>query len=149
MCAECHSTGVRKNYDAANDRFSTTFAEISVGCETCHGQGSHHVAWARDQQRWWSFGKQRDKSEGLAVRFDERREVTWRHDPQTGSPRRNFDPPVLRKEVETCGLCHARRAEFSEDWSPGHRLSDTHLVSGLSRGLFYADGQMQPRRPLP
>ena len=24
MCAECHSTGVRKNYDAANDRFATT-----------------------------------------------------------------------------------------------------------------------------
>lgn len=143
MCAECHSTGVRKNYDAANDRFGTTFAEISVGCETCHGQGSHHVAWARDQQRWWSFGKRRDKSEGLAVRFDERREVTWRHDPQTGNPRRNFDPPVLRKEVETCGLCHARRAEFSEDWRPGHWLSDTHLVSGLSRGLFYADGQMR------
>ena len=40
MCAECHSTGVRKNYDAANDRFASTWAEISVGCETCHGQGS-------------------------------------------------------------------------------------------------------------
>ena len=40
MCAECHSTGVRKNYDAANDRYHTTWAEISVGCETCHGQGS-------------------------------------------------------------------------------------------------------------
>jgi hypothetical protein len=26
MCAECHSTGVRKNYDAANDRFATRFA---------------------------------------------------------------------------------------------------------------------------
>ena len=143
MCAECHSTGVRKNYDAANDRFSTTFAEISVGCETCHGQGSHHVAWARDQQRWWSFGNQRDKSEGLAVRFDERSDVTWRHDPRTGNPQRNFAPPVLRKEVETCGLCHARRAEFSEDWVPGQWLSDTHVVSGLSRGLYYADGQMQ------
>src|SRR5262249_48851585 len=32
MCAECHSTGVRKNYDAAADRFATTWAEISVGC---------------------------------------------------------------------------------------------------------------------
>jgi hypothetical protein len=32
MCSECHSTGVRKNYDAANDRFNTTWAEISVGC---------------------------------------------------------------------------------------------------------------------
>src|SRR5499426_444849 len=31
MCAECHSTGVRKNYDPAADRFATTFAEINVG----------------------------------------------------------------------------------------------------------------------
>jgi hypothetical protein len=39
MCAECHSTGLRKNYDAKTDRFATTWAEISVGCETCHGPG--------------------------------------------------------------------------------------------------------------
>ena len=143
MCSECHSTGVRKNYDAANDRFNTTWAEISVGCETCHGQGSHHVAWARDQQSWWPFGKHEDKSKGLAVRFDERSDITWRNDPRTGNPQRNFTPPILRKEVETCGLCHARRAEFSEDWVPGQWLSDTHVVSELSRGLYYADGQMQ------
>ena len=57
MCAECHSTGVRKNYDAATDHFATTWAEISVGCEACHGQGSRHVEWARRQQSWWPFGK--------------------------------------------------------------------------------------------
>ena len=143
MCAECHSTGVRKNYDAANDRFNTTWAEISVGCETCHGKGSRHIAWAHDRQSWWPFGKHDDKSKGLAVRFDERRDVTWRHDPKTGNPQRNFTPPILRKEVETCGLCHARRAEFSEDWMPGQWLSDTHVVSELAHGLYYADGQMQ------
>ena len=143
MCAECHSTGVRKKYDAANDRYHTTWAEISVGCETCHGQGSQHVDWARDQKSWWPFGKREDKSMGLAVRFDERSDVTWRQDPRTGNPQRNFTPSVLRKEVETCGLCHARRGEFSEDWVPGHWLSDTHAVSELSRGLFHADGQMQ------
>ena len=60
MCAECHSTGVRKNYDAANDRFATTWAEISVGCEACHGQGSRHVAWARARKSWWPFGKRED-----------------------------------------------------------------------------------------
>ncbi len=143
MCAECHSTGVRKNYDAANDRFNTTWAEISVGCETCHGRGSRHIAWARDRQSWWPFGKHEDKSEGLAARFDERSDVTWRHDPKTGNPQRNFTPPILRKEVETCGICHARRAEFSEDWLPGRWLSDTHVVSELAHGLYYADGQMQ------
>ena len=84
-----------------------------------------------------------DKSEGLAVRFDERSDVTWRHDPITGNPQRNVTPAVLRKEVETCGLCHARRAEFSEDWVPGQWLSDTHVVSELSRGLYFADGEMQ------
>jgi len=48
----------------------------------------------------------------------------------------------VRKEVETCGLCHARRGEFSEDWVPGRWLSDTHAVSPLARGLYSADGQM-------
>ena len=121
MCAECHSTGVRKNYNAADNRFSTTWAEISVGCEACHGQGSDHVAWANDRKSWWPFGKREDPTKGLAVRFDERTDVTWRHDTATGNPHRNFPPAVLRKEVETCGLCHARRGEFSEDWVPADR----------------------------
>jgi Flp pilus assembly protein TadD len=143
MCAECHSTGVRKNYDATNDRFATSFAEISVGCEACHGQGSKHVDWVRAQQSWWPFGKSDDPNKGLLVRFDERRDVRWPINPATGNAARNFTPALLRKEVETCGLCHARRGEFSEDWVPGHWLSDTHVVSPLARGLYEADGQMR------
>ena len=42
MCADCHSTAVTKGYDAATDTFDTQFAEISVGCEACHGPGSSH-----------------------------------------------------------------------------------------------------------
>ena len=142
MCAECHSTGVHKNYDAANDRFATSFSEISVGCEACHGQGSHHVAWARARQSWWPFGKDDDPRKGLIVRFDERSDVVWRIDSKTGNAQRNFTPALVRREVETCGLCHARRGEFSGDWVPGRWLSDTHVVSPLTRGLYYADGQM-------
>jgi tetratricopeptide (TPR) repeat protein len=44
MCADCHSTKLEKNYDAATDTFKTTWSEISVGCEACHGPGSGHVA---------------------------------------------------------------------------------------------------------
>jgi predicted CXXCH cytochrome family protein len=142
MCAECHSTGVRKNYDAANDRFATAWAEISVGCEACHGRGSRHVGWARERQSWWPFGKTDDPRRGLAVRFDERRDVVWPINPQTGNAVRNYPPALVRKEVETCGLCHARRGAFSEEWAPGRPLSDTHGVSPLARGLYHADGQM-------
>jgi predicted CXXCH cytochrome family protein len=140
MCAECHSTGVQKNYDAASDRFDTTWTEISVGCEACHGKGSRHVKWAHSQRDW--FGKDEDPGKGLAVFLNERDGVTWQPDPKTGNPHRNVAPALTRREVETCGLCHARRGEFSEDWVPGQPLSDTHMVSIIARGLYHADGQM-------
>jgi predicted CXXCH cytochrome family protein len=143
MCAECHSTGLRKNYDASTDRFATTWAEISVGCEACHGQGSAHAAWARDQQSWWPFGKRQDSNKGLLVDFDERRGVTWPIDPQTGTARRGVAPATLRKEVETCGLCHARRAGFHEDWIPGQWLSQTDVVEPLTRNTYQPDGQVR------
>jgi len=143
MCAECHSTGVRKNYEAASDRFKTTWAEISVGCEACHGQGSGHVGWAHAQRSWWPFGKSDDATMGLLVRYAERNNITWRLDPTTGNSTRSSPPATLRTEVESCGLCHARRGQLSEDWVPGRWLSDTHAVSALSRDLYHADGQMR------
>jgi predicted CXXCH cytochrome family protein len=143
MCAECHSTGVRKNYDAAGDRFNTTWSEISVGCETCHGKGSRHADWAHNQRSWWPFEKTADPLKGLAVFLDERDGVTWRADPQSGNAQRSVAPAAIRKEVETCGLCHARRAQFSEDWIPGRPLSNTHVVSPLAQGIYHADGQMR------
>ncbi len=143
MCAECHSTGVVKHYDATADRFATGWAEISVGCEACHGQGSRHAAWARGTESWWPFGKREDLSKGLLVRFDERHDVAWPIDPKTGTARRSVAPATLRKEVETCGLCHARRAGFNEDWVPGQWLSQTHVVEPLARTTYHADGQIR------
>ena len=142
MCAECHSTGLRKHYDAKTDRFATTWAEISVGCETCHGQGSRHVVWARDGKDA-SSSKPGDSDKGLLVTFDDRRDVAWPIDPKTGTSRRSRAPLALRKEVETCGLCHARRAGFDEDWVPGRSLSQTHVVEPLARNTYHVDGQIR------
>jgi Flp pilus assembly protein TadD len=137
MCAECHSTGVHKNYDAASDRFATTFAEISVGCEACHGAGSRHVAWAKGGRN------PEDPNKGLVVKFDERAGVSWPEGPATAMPKRSAEPALLRKEVETCGLCHSRRGQFSEGWKPGRWLLQTHDVSLLDRRWFEADGQIR------
>lgn len=137
MCAECHSTNVRKGYDANRDRFATTFSEISVGCEACHGAGSRHVTWARTNPA------ARGPDDGLQVRFDERTGITWAASAGKLTPVRSAPPPGLRKEVETCGRCHARRGQLSENWIPGRPLSDTHRVSLLDRHRFYADGQMR------
>ena len=101
QCAECHSTELRKNYDAATNTYGTTWAEIDVACEACHGPGSAHVAWAHGDKRG---------SNGLTVHFDEREGVQWTIDPATGSARRSV-PRTSAKELETCGVCHARRQQ--------------------------------------
>ncbi len=50
MCADCHSTNLRKNYDLAKDSYDTKWSEIDVSCESCHGPGSNHVAWAQKRK---------------------------------------------------------------------------------------------------
>jgi tetratricopeptide (TPR) repeat protein len=45
MCATCHNTRLRKDYDATNDVYHTAMAERSVGCESCHGPMRAHNDW--------------------------------------------------------------------------------------------------------
>jgi len=46
MCAECHSTNLQKNYNLAADAFTTTYDNITVSCEACHGAAGAHINWA-------------------------------------------------------------------------------------------------------
>ncbi len=48
MCAECHSTNLEKNYSIESDAFQTTYSEINVACESCHGPSNAHVNWAKE-----------------------------------------------------------------------------------------------------
>ena len=67
MCAECHSTGVRKNYDAAKDRFATTFCRDQ---RRLRGLPRPRLAARRlgagPQRSWWPFGKTDDPDKGAA-----------------------------------------------------------------------------------
>lgn len=45
MCAACHNTRLRKNYDSTNDLFRTAMVETGVGCESCHGPMKAHNDW--------------------------------------------------------------------------------------------------------
>ncbi|MGH6934426.1 MAG: cytochrome c3 family protein [Dongiaceae bacterium] len=135
MCAECHSTGVRKNYDADANRFATTFSEISVGCEACHGPAGGHVQWASGARSTEMPNK------GFMSKATIRPDPDWTPDPATGSPAHGVGR-LPGDEVETCGRCHGRRGQFSEAWMPGRPLADTHLPSYLAEGLFETDGQM-------
>jgi len=136
MCAECHSTNLQRNYDASADRFATTWTDINVACEACHGPGSNHIAWAKREADWEKHGD----GKGLAIRLDERKSASWIMDAASGTARRSR-PPDSQRETETCAVCHSRRGTIGTDPGPTGRLLDTHDLSLLRGGLYHADGQ--------
>jgi len=94
MCADCHSVNVRKQYDATNGTYATTWSDLSVGCEGCHGPGSAHIAWAKDK-------RPSDARMGLTVALDQRHGAKWTIDPASGNAKR--DPPrVGDREIDVC-----------------------------------------------
>src|SRR5262245_41495819 len=136
QCAECHSTNLQKNYHADTRRFDTKWSDINVACESCHGPGSNHVAWAQQG---------RDKASanhGLVFRLADHSSGLWTF--QEGEPIATRSKPLAaHTEVETCARCHSRRAQLWPDYHYGDVLAQTHRVSLLDTGLYFADGQIR------
>ena len=131
MCAECHTTGFVKGYDAAADTFRSTFSELGAGCESCHGPGRGHVDWAR------AGAAPADPRKGFAS-VAANRSATWSPVPPASPEAR-----LPGDEVETCARCHSRRGQIAPSWHPGRPLADSHDPILLSQGQFEDDGQMK------
>jgi len=137
MCAECHSTYLQKNYDPATQTFSTTWSEIDVSCEACHGSGAEHVAWAERKPGWEKYAS----GKGLAITLDERRNVVWSMDAETGNAIRS-QARTGDKEIGMCARCHARRSPISRNYVHGEPFMDHYLPRLLDDGMYFADGQI-------
>ena len=139
MCADCHSTGVRKGYDAATDEFRTRTAEINVACEACHGPGSRHARWgsypAVLRRLAW-------RDDMLEARLIERRDIRWVTDSSVQTAHRSA-PRSTDREIETCAQCHASRAHIADGYTAGAPLLDYYIPSLLLPDLYFPDGQQR------
>ena len=117
MCAECHSTNLKKNYDVQNDSYQTSWSEIDVSCEACHGPASRHVQWAELPD----MARPQTADYELVVRA------------------KGMDS---RRQVELCAPCHSRRAILGDYTHTEPDLLDSLLPSLLTPELYFADGQI-------
>ncbi len=142
MCAECHSTDLKKNYDLDGDRYQTTWSDIDVSCEACHGAGSVHIEWAKAAAGNAGAGDSDAKGKGLIAELPRVGEAVWKIDANNGIATRST-PLRSHAELETCAHCHSRRRVIHDDYVPGRPLLDTHQLSLLEPRLYHADGQMR------
>jgi predicted CXXCH cytochrome family protein len=118
-CAECHSTNLEKNYELSSDSYQTSWSEINVSCEACHGPGSNHVDWANLATKVKSAAK---SDNGLVV---------------------NYKNKESDYEIETCARCHSRRHSVASHDSHGKSFLNNYMPATLDPGLYFADGQIQ------
>lgn len=117
MCADCHSTNLQMGYDIEKNSYHTTYSEIDVSCEACHGPASEHLKWA-------------DKP--IYLRSSA---VNWGLSVQTS----NIDNETY---VNLCARCHSRRSSFT-DYEPHNQSIYNHMLPVLPvEPLYHIDGQI-------
>jgi len=115
MCAYCHNTRLRKNYDPATDTYHTTMAEQTVGCEACHGPMKDHGEWRRKFP-----DKDKYPKDPTIVKFS------------------------VAQVRGTCGACHSRRHDLTGDFHPGESYFDHYSLTMVDEtDTYYPDGQVR------
>jgi predicted CXXCH cytochrome family protein len=139
MCAECHSTDLKKRYDLVTDTYATVWSELNVSCEACHGPGSAHVQWAKARQVKKDSAEAEAK--GLRAPLKDHSGGMWLFNPGDPIARRTIArTPTM--EIDMCARCHSRRSVIHEDYVHGRPLLDSHLPALLEEPLYHADGQI-------
>lgn len=118
MCASCHSTDLQKNFQFSSDSYSTTWKDINVGCESCHGAGSAHLEFANSDAY-----KRGSKIENSGLYYAV-----------------NTNPQL---QLNTCAPCHARKSDISQKVMQTGEIMDDLIPQIISHEFYYADGQIR------
>ena len=128
-CVNCHATNLARNYNPATKHYKSSWTEMGVGCEACHGPGSAHVAIATEWDKDPLRAPTRPTVEQLQI-----------FSPAKATPRQTFD---------TCGYCHGNKTNVFFGFRPGDRYEDFALPFLVSQpipendpqGDFWPDGR--------
>jgi predicted CXXCH cytochrome family protein len=135
-CFNCHGTNIVQGYDLDEKKYRSTWTEMGIGCEACHGPGRQHVAlmeeWEKDpasKPKYDNSSKNRQLSDTLKI-FSTR----------SSAPRRIYD---------TCAYCHGNKDNVFVGFKGGDNYSDYAMPFLISepipesdlQGEFWPDGR--------
>ena len=135
-CFNCHGTNIVQGYDLDDKHYKSTWTEMGIGCEACHGPGRQHVAlmeeWEKNpaaKPQYDNSSKNRKLSETLKI-FSTR----------SSEPRRIYD---------TCAYCHGNKKNVFVGFKGGDNYADYATPFLISeplpafdfQGEFWPDGR--------
>ncbi|HUQ86044.1 MAG TPA: cytochrome c3 family protein [Vicinamibacterales bacterium] len=135
-CFNCHGTNIVQGYDVAAKKYQSTWTEMGIGCEACHGPGREHIAlmdaWEKDpasKPKYDNSSKNRQLSDILKI-----------FSVKSSEPRRIYD---------TCAYCHGNKRNVFVGFKGGDRYADYAMPFLISdpipdndlQGEFWPDGR--------
>ncbi|KGJ89238.1 multiheme c-type cytochrome [Thalassotalea sp. ND16A] len=127
MCADCHSDGLKRNYDLDKNQFSSTFTNINVGCLSCHGAMSEsHLSQQQNKQSPTVATKQ-----GAWHRKAGQNTAKWQGEKRDNS------------FMEQCFACHALRAPLTDGIDPKKAFLDQFSPQFIQSPNYHVDGQIK------
>jgi len=131
-CAECHSSQLNKGYNSDSLSYKTTFTEINIACEECHGGGTEHIEVVEKGRynKDTNTGFQTNLKKTAYFGFDARGATVKSHGEHS------------QAQVNACGGCHSRRQVIGEI-NPKHNFHDQYRLRFLDQELYYVDGQVR------
>ena len=133
MCADCHSTDVKKKFDVTSNSYSTSYSEINVACEACHGPASEHLQWSNNPLTpYWKKGFARNMQKPVQ---------NWIVKEGFNTLKPEHIAPT--DQVLVCAQCHSRRTQISDDNHIASRdFGDRYMQSLITNENYYPDGQI-------
>jgi predicted CXXCH cytochrome family protein len=135
-CFNCHGTNIVQGYDIKTRTYNSTWTEMGIGCEACHGPGRRHSAlmdaWEKDPASKPAY----DDSDANRQLSDTLKILSTR----SAEPRRIFD---------TCAYCHGNKNNVFVGFKAGDRYEDYALPFLISepvpdndlQGEYWPDGR--------
>ena len=166
MCADCHSSGLMRNFDTDTLSFNSQFDEINVSCKSCHGDmlshadinssdfeqndaelnhssgsanESHKKSGKKLAIKPHSLSRKEQTSLGKWLLQEGSRIATW-HEEKDGEL-----VPASRDNafMDTCFACHSLRSALTDGIKPQQPYLDQFAPSLLLSPLYFADGQIR------
>lgn len=100
-CYSCHVSQGQKNFELESRRYRTTWRDLGINCESCHGPGSEHIATAKSA-----------KVLDSATRARLRASI--------------FNPARLdaARSSAICAQCHSLRDVYADNFKAGSNYDD-------------------------
>lgn len=121
MCADCHSRGLSRNYNASENQFDTQFDAVNVDCQSCHVVTRDHL----------EVPTQLESTQGQWVRAAGAPIAHW------AGPKRDTSA------MEACFACHSLRAPLTDGFTPARPFLDQFRPESVIPPFYQVDGQIE------